>query len=362
MGRHRTAQEKDELTARARAMRAAGRSRREITAELHVGDDLLSELLQGTTVPDCLRRPRAKDDLRALARILYGGGRSYREIQRELGVARSSLSLWLRDPQGAMGAAAGPEGDDAGAFDSRHARARELRTEGLLLKDIADDLGVSAVTVHRWVRDLPVPRTARPGGDPQHMDRMRRAYWDPVLAKRERERQVVMRSAAAEVGQLSTPTLALLAVAAYWCEGSKSKAWRRKEFVTFINSDAGLIRLFLAYLRQQGVCDEQLRLCVSIHESADVVAAQKYWAGVAGVPVERFRPANLKRHNPRTVRKNSAGAYVGCLSIGVRQSRELYQRIAGTWQGIMEGVAALGSTDMAAIPGRLAAGQGVLIP
>ena len=96
MGRHRTAEEKVQLGERARALRARGRSRREIAAELRVGDDLLTELLRGSEVPDVLRRPRAKDDLRDLAVDMYREGRSYREIQREIGVSRSSLSLWLR--------------------------------------------------------------------------------------------------------------------------------------------------------------------------------------------------------------------------------------------------------------------------
>ena len=60
---------------------------------------------------------------------------------------------------------------------------------------------------------------------------------------------------------------------------------------------------------------------------------------MVGVPRSEFRPASLKRHNPKTVRKNVAQAYVGCLCIGVRESRELYQRIEGTWQGIMARVA-----------------------
>jgi transposase len=338
MGRHRTPDEKIQFGEQARAMRAAGTSRREIEAALGIGDDLAKELLRGTELPDSLRRPRAKDDLRALARDMYMGGRSYREIEHELGVARSSLSLWLRDLKETRRSI--QLEPPLASSDSRVNLARELRADGLLLKDIAEQLGVSTVSVHRWVRDLPVPKASRPGGDPEHMHRMRRAYWDPVLEAREQERQSAMASAAALVGELSADVLDLLAVTAYWCEGTKSKTWRRQERVTFINSDAGLITLFLAFLRRSGVDDSRLRLNVSIHESADVAAAERYWADVVRIPVEAFRPATLKRHNPKTVRKNTGEAYVGCLTIGVRQSRELYQRIAGTWQGIMEGVAA----------------------
>jgi transposase len=337
MGRHRTPEEKVQLGEQARAMRAAGKSRREIEVSLGIGDDLAKELLRGTEVPDSLRRPRAKDELRALARDMYLGGRNYREIERELGVARSSLSLWLRDLKEVRRST--QVEPPIASSDSRVGLARELRAGGLLLKEIAEQLGVSTVCVHRWVRDLPVPKASRPGGDLEHMHRMRRAYWDPVLAEREAQRQAVMGRAAALVGELGEDVLDLLAVTAYWCEGTKSKAWRRQERVTFINSDPGLISLFLDFLRRNGVDDSQLRLGVSIHESADVGAAERYWGELIGIPVERFRPPQLKRHNPKTVRKNTGESYVGCLTIGVRQSRVLYQRNAGMWQGIMAAVA-----------------------
>ena len=93
MGRHRTQEEKRELGERARAMRAAGRSRREIQEELGIGDDLLTALLVGTEVPGALRRPRAKDDLRAVARELRAAGR-LREGADPDRVAASIIALW----------------------------------------------------------------------------------------------------------------------------------------------------------------------------------------------------------------------------------------------------------------------------
>lgn len=48
-----------------------------------------------------------------------------------------------------------------------------------------------------------------------------------------------------------------------------------------------------------------------------------------------FSRATLKRHNPRTVRKNTGDAYHGCLVIYVRQSADLYRRMEGTWYGIV---------------------------
>jgi len=40
-------------------------------------------------------------------------------------------------------------------------------------------------------------------------------------------------------------------------------------------------------------------------------------------------PPTLKRHNPKTVRKNVGDSYRGCLRINVRRSSGLYRRIEG---------------------------------
>lgn len=128
MGRHRTAEEKVQLGEQARAMRAAGRSRREIQAELGIGDDLAKELLRGTQLPDSLRRPRAKDELRERARQLREAGWTYPQIAKELGVSKSSCSLWLRDMVHPLGTLEGQERRTA-AIRASAARTQELREQ-----------------------------------------------------------------------------------------------------------------------------------------------------------------------------------------------------------------------------------------
>ncbi len=124
---------------------------------------------------------------------------------------------------------------------------------------------------------------------------------------------------------------------AYWCEGSKEKPWAPSTPVSFINSDVGLVRLFLRWLRLL-VSVADLTFTVSIHERADVAGATAHWASVVGVAPSAFLKPNLKRHNPRTVRYNTAEAYVGCVTIRVRRSVDLNRRIAGWWHGILEGL------------------------
>lgn len=345
MGGHRTPDEKRELEQRARELRAAGRSRREIQAELGIGDDLAKAFLRGVPLPDALARPRAKDVDREAAIALRQAGRTYDEIAAELGVSKGTCSLWLRDlphPDQLPSPAPPPPVVTA---DDRQIEARRLRLDGLTLREIGAALGVSGKTAYYWTWDLPIPPTARRGGgDAAHMEMMRRRYWDRVLAEREQERQEVRRQHAARVRALTPREIELAAVVAYWCEGCKSKPYDRREQVTFINSDPGLILLFLGWLDQIGFPQGHRHLSLSIHESADVEAATAWWADVVGVDASLFGRATLKRHNPKTVRKNVDDSYVGCLVVRLRQCRTLYQQIEGVWQGIM-GALPNGSTD-----------------
>lgn len=53
-------------------------------------------------------------------------------------------------------------------------------------------------------------------------------------------------------------------------------------------------------------------------------------------PTPRSTKTTLKRHSPKTVRKNVGDCYRGCLVIKVLKGAELYRRIEGSWYGIVE--------------------------
>jgi hypothetical protein len=91
----------------------------------------------------------------------------------------------------------------------------------------------------------------------------------------------------------------------------------------------GLIQLFLRFLDAAGVSRDRLIYRVTIHESADVAAAQRFWLGLTGADLGQFRRPTLKRHNPKTVRKNIGDNYRGCLRVNVRCSSGLYRQIEG---------------------------------
>jgi hypothetical protein len=262
--------------------------------------------------------------LREQAIALRRAGKSRREIKEILGIRSNwTLNEALRDepPQ--------PWTWRPNAKDDLHARARKLREQGLAYHQIAADLGVSKSTVSLWVRDLP-----RPPGLSYEECRKRNAegvrrYWAAEHPRREANRQAVTDAAAKSVGPLNDREIVIAGAIAYWCEGTKNKPYRRADRVVFINSDPALVQFFLRFLAVVGVEPDRVRCMVHIHESADVEAAQQFWLRITGLEPTQFRSPSLKRHNPKTVRKNTGDDYHGCLRIEVRRSGDLYRQIEG---------------------------------
>ncbi|MFJ8310605.1 MULTISPECIES: hypothetical protein [unclassified Streptomyces] len=267
----------ENLRQQAIALRREGLSRRQIRDRLFVdNNDLLNRLLNGEPAPEWTKRPNAKDDLRDRARELRTRGMTYDQIQVELGCSKSSISL--------------------------------------------------------WVRDLPKPDRTR---TPEEASAIAKRGWEAALKRREAERQQTKRDAASEVGELSDRELFLAGVVLYWAEGAKDKPWDRRESLKFINSDPNVIKVYLKWLKLLDVTPDRLRLHVSIHESADVEEATRFWAELTGLGPASFNKPVLKRHNPKTHRKNTGDAYRGCLAIYVRDSVDLYRRMEGAWYGIV---------------------------
>ncbi|MFF5255780.1 hypothetical protein ACFY4K_27570 [Streptomyces leeuwenhoekii] len=265
------------LREQAVALRREGLSRRQIRDRLHVdNNDILNRLLEGEPLPEWTDRPNAKDDLRERARELRLQGWTYDQIQVELGCSKSSISL--------------------------------------------------------WVRDLPKPERRDPTEQAKLAARKR---WEHELAKRDEQRQLTKATAIAEIGPMSERDLFMSGVALYWAEGAKDKPYARRENVQFVNSDPGVIRIFLAWLDLLGVERGRLRYRVMIHMTADAEGAEKFWADLAGVDVSSFQRTTLKKHNPKTTRKNVGENYRGCLVISVLRSADLYRRIEGWWTGMV---------------------------
>jgi hypothetical protein len=271
-----------------------------------------------------MRTPQELDYLRDQAILLRRQGKSLRQIKEILGpMSNATLHAalkdepppeWTRRPQ---------------AKDDLRARARELRGQGSSYAEIAAALGVAKGSVSLWVRDLPVPARLSYTECRERSAAGARRYWAVERPAREARRAVVRAAAAAQIGALTDREILIAGAIAYWCEGAKSKPHRRDDRVTFINSDPDLIRFFLCFLDATGTARTDLRFRIYIHENADVAIAQRFWLEITKAPAGQFFTPTLKRHNPKTVRKNVGEDYHGCLRIDVYRSADLYRKIEG---------------------------------
>ncbi|TDQ54866.1 helix-turn-helix domain-containing protein [Actinorugispora endophytica] len=293
------------------------------------------------------KRSNESDDvLRARAIDLREQGWSNPEIRAELGLSGWKLTQLFQ-----------------GHVDPRHenlanraktevrAKALDLREQGWSYDAIARRLRVSKSSLSLWLRDLPKPDKPYPGPVPKER-KMTQEEWEAHCANRVKakadaylqgkveERKGEIIAGASEIGEVTDRELLIAGAMIYWCEGAKSKPWRRQNVVVLINSDPDLIRLFLRFLGLCGWGCDRLSFRLSIHESADVDAATRFWAEVVGVPEDRFKSPSLKKHNPETVRKKVGDHYQGCLVVYAQKSAGLYRRIEGLSRAVM-----LGSTE-----------------
>jgi transposase len=275
----------DDLATKARRLRTEeGLSVRQIQERLGVGRDRLREWLGDIPPPAWTRRPRAKDDLRERAVAMRGEGASVDEIAAALGVSKSSAYLWVRHLP----------------------LARNPETEAVRRRATAE-AGARA----RWA-----------------------GHRGQVAARRAR----IALDAEQGIGTIGMRELMLIGAVMYWCEGTKAKPWRAEYRVVFINSDLGLLRIFLAFLEAIGIPRAELVCRVSIHETADAVAATRWWAERLELPVGSMRRPTIKRHESTTVRRNTGDQYHGCLKVAVPRSRELYWWIEEAMSAITGGL------------------------
>lgn len=263
--------------------------------------------------------------LREQATALRLAGKSLREIKEITGVSSNSrLSEALR------GVPPQPWTHRPRAKDDARIKARELRARGYSMLEIAAELGVSKSSVSLWTRDM--PRVGRISDEEIRYRKSARAkaFWAVESPRREMRRRAISDRAAADIGLLTDREVIIAGAIAYWCEGSKNKPYRRPENrVVFVNSDPRLILFFLRFLDVAGIERDRIRCQVAIHESADVAGAQRFWQQVTGLASEQFRRPVLKRHNPKTTRKNTGDDYHGCLAINVGKATEFYCQIEG---------------------------------
>ena len=155
-------------------------------------------------------------------------------------------------------------------------QARLLRADGMILQDIAQQLGVSKSSVSLWVRDVdfvPRPRVRARRRGPNVLQRRKQAEIDELLAE-----------AATQIGRLSDREFLVAGATLYAGEGAKGDG-----DVKVANTNPHIIAFFCAWLRRFYDIDEaRLRVRLYLHQGLDLDEAIAYWSGLTGIPPQQF--------------------------------------------------------------------------
>jgi hypothetical protein len=144
---------------------------------------------------------------------------------------------------------------------------RSLRRRGRSIPEISTQTGTSRTTVLRHVGAIKIA--------PQY-----RARW---LARRNASKMMSERAwhsanekAERTVGVLSSRDFMLFAAALYWAEGAKKD-------LTFTNTDAPMIRLFIRVLRRTfDVSAQDIKISLRIYEDLERKKCLSFWSKTTG--------------------------------------------------------------------------------
>jgi transcriptional regulator with XRE-family HTH domain len=207
--------------------------------------------------------------------------------------------------------------------------ARELRRDaGMPINAIARQLAVSKSTVSRWVRDIELSAE-------QHAAlRLLNPIYNNQLRGQNRRRRsaLVARQAAQAHGReiaRGGDRLHVQGCMLYWAEGAKSR-----NVVSFVNSDADMMQLFLRFLREcYGVAGQQVALSVNCHlpTGGDASEITSWWLRRLGLPDTCARAPTVNQPSTASRRRRGHVLPYGTARIAV-YSTFIVQSIYGAIQ------------------------------
>jgi transposase len=204
-------------------------------------------------------------------------------------------------------------------------QARQLRKEGLSIKQISQQLNVSTSSVVSWVRDIELT-------DEQKWELKKHIEKNQPLATRalvEKHRDI--RRQHQEEGRIKAREGDLLHAQGcmlYWGEGGKGR-----NSIQFVNSDPVMMRFFMKFLRESlSVPNDEITFHIYCYTNNGLAVEQieQYWLEVLELPASCKRKT-ITDPQPKSSQQKSRKLIYGVCKVGVTKTR-LVQHIYGAIQ------------------------------
>jgi len=215
-------------------------------------------------------------------------------------------------------------------------KARELRRQGVSVKEIAGRLNIAKSTVSLWVRDIILTQEQL---EKLYKRMLKGAEKGRTLGalkqKQDRLKRIEdsKKKGCRVLSSLSRKEFFIAGIALYWAEGKK-----KTRNVSFCNSDPMLVKFMINWLKQSfGIPVERLRGYVGINEihKKREERVTKYWSKITGIPLSQFTKTSFKKVKNKKYYANFDRHY-GTLTVNVRRPAEFYYDIMGYIYGLSQ--------------------------
>lgn len=210
-------------------------------------------------------------------------------------------------------------------------KARVLRHNGESIGQIAIKLNVSKSSVSYWCRDISLSKTQinKIYNNAKEVSvRSLLIFSEKKRKERIKSTKLFSQLGEKDVGILSKRDLLIVGLGLYWGEGYKSG----NEEMAFTNSDPGMIKLLIRWLKEIYKIDKSSLICRisinQIHKSRENKLIE-YWTNITGIPKHQFTKTSFIKAKIKKIYKNN-NDYYGVLRVKVRNAVNLRRRVLGS--------------------------------
>jgi hypothetical protein len=124
----------------------------------------------------------------------------------------------------------------------------------------------------------------------QEMQRIKK-FRETMKRKKDMRFEEVSEQEKLKINKLSERELYLFGLGLYWSEGTK--AWDYKTEIT--NSDPDLLKVFVAWLLQEGVCRKDIKIRLQLYSDMDIRDETLFWSKKLKIPIDQFSKPAIKK-------------------------------------------------------------------
>lgn len=217
-------------------------------------------------------------------------------------------------------------------------KAISLRQRGWSYTEILEKVSVAKSTLSLWLRSVNLSKRQK---QRITQKKLTSAHRGGLIRKTQRLTLTkhIVGVARESVGKISKRELWLIGIALYWAEGAKEKEHHPGSGVRFSNSDPKMVKIFLCWLEEVGkISREDIKFSLFVHENHKdrIPEIKSFWSKQIAFPESAIAHVYLKKHNPKTIRRNVGQTYQGLVQVNVRSSSTLNRKIAGWIEGVIE--------------------------